>query len=246
LRPEPQERGSLRSGPGISSTTPFWRSAKRLELGRIPAEAFAPFIRSRFEDGKRRITGSAVARLLAAWGAAVRDQELAYFLWELVPTQGEATVETVEDALGNVIRSESNHLSQLWDEASSQQRQVMLALADEPTPSIHSAAYRERHELPAPASLQRALGTLIAKEIAGRNAAREYALVEPFLADWAVRSDRDVREVVVEPAARASCRDAARDRFVGPRASPSDETPSHASWLVEPDDVEGATNAWQA
>lgn len=167
---------------------PFWRSAKRLELGPIPAEAFAPFIRSRFEDGKRRITDSAIARLLAATGGQpYATQELAYFLWELVPPQGEATAETVEEALSNVIRSESNHLAQLWDEASNQQRQVMLALAEEPTPSIYSAAYHERHELPAHASLQRAVGSLIAKEIAGRNAADEYALVEPFLADWLLR-----------------------------------------------------------
>jgi hypothetical protein len=167
------------------SNEPFWRSAKRIELGPIPADAFAPFIRSRFAAGGRRVADDTVARLLAATGGQpYATQELAYFLWELVPPHGEATGERVEEALANVIRSESNHLAELWDEASNQQRQVLLALAEEPTRSIYSAAYRERHELPAHASLQRALGTLVAKEIAGRNAADEYALVEPFLADW--------------------------------------------------------------
>ena len=164
---------------------PFWRSAKRLELGPIPAKAFAPFIRGGFIKSARGITDDALAQVLSASGGQpYATQELAYFLWELVPVKGEATLETVEEALSNVIRSESNHLSQLWDEASNQQRQVMLALAIEPTRSIYAAAYRARHELPAQASLQRALGTLIAREVAGRNAAGEYALVEPFLADW--------------------------------------------------------------
>jgi uncharacterized protein len=167
---------------------PFWRSAKRLELGAIPPAAFAPFIRSRFSDTGREIGDHALGRLLGSTGGQpYATQELAYFLWELVPPDGQATVDAVEEALTNVIRSESNHLSQLWDEASNQQRQVMLALADEPTASIYSAAYRERHELPAQASLQRALGALVSKEIAGRNAAGEWALTEPFLADWLLR-----------------------------------------------------------
>ena len=97
---------------------------------------------------------------------------------------GDASVARVEEALANVIRSEYNHLSQLWDGATAPQRLVMIALAAEPTASIYAAAYRERHELPANPSLQRALGALIAKEIAGRDADGEYAVVEPFMADW--------------------------------------------------------------
>jgi uncharacterized protein len=167
---------------------PFWRSAKRLELGPIAPEAFAPFIRSRFGEGGRSITDEALDRLLGATGGQpYATQELAYFLWELVAPGNEATAAKVEEALANVIRSESNHLSQLWDDATAQQRLVMLALAAEPTASIYSAAYHERHELPANPSLQRALGALIAKEIAGRNTAGEYAIAEPFLADWLLR-----------------------------------------------------------
>jgi len=164
---------------------PFWRSAKRLELGPIPIESFARFIRSRFDDGERTITDEALDRLLGATnGQPYATQELAYFLWELVAPGAEATVAAVVQALRNVIRSEHNHLAQLWDDAPTQQRLVMLALAEEPTRSIFAAAYHERHELPATPSLQRALGALITKEIAGRNPSDEYAIVEPFLADW--------------------------------------------------------------
>ena len=164
---------------------PFWRSAKRLELGPIPIGAFATFIRSRFNDGERTITDDALAGLLGATnGQPYATQELAYFLWELVSPGAEATVTAVVQALSNVIRSEHNHLAQLWDDAPAQQRLVMLALAEEPTRSIFAAAYHERHELPANPSLQRALGALIAKEIAGRNATGEHAIIEPFLADW--------------------------------------------------------------
>ena len=65
---------------------PFWRSAKRLEIGTIPA-AFARFLRRRFEETEKAIDDDALARLLEATGGhPYGTQELAYFLWELVPT----------------------------------------------------------------------------------------------------------------------------------------------------------------
>ena len=164
---------------------PFWRSAKRLELGPIEAEQFAPFIRARFAEGERAIDDEALDGLLAATGGQpYATQELAYFLWELVAPGQRATARGLDAALANVIRSESNHLAQLWEDASAQQRLLMLALAEEPTPTIYSGDYRLRHDLPAAASVQRALGALIDRELAGRNAAGEYALIEPFLAAW--------------------------------------------------------------
>ena len=63
----------------------------------------------------------------------------------------------------------------------------MLALADEPTRSVYSADYHERHELPATPTLQTALAGLIRKEIVGRGEEREYRIIEPFLSEWLLR-----------------------------------------------------------
>ena len=60
----------------------------------------------------------------------------------------------------------------------------MLALADEPTPSLYAAGYAECHELPAKPALPRAIGALVTKEIAARDGNRVYRIVEPFFADW--------------------------------------------------------------
>jgi uncharacterized protein len=170
---------------------PFWRSAKRLELGPIESEQFAPFIRARFAEGDREISAGALDGLLAATGGQpYATQELAYFLWELVAPGERATALELEAALANVIRSESNHLAALWDGASAQQRLLMLALAEEPTRSIYATAYHQRHGLPAAASVQRALGALIDRELAGRSASGEYQLTEPFLAAWLLMQRR--------------------------------------------------------
>jgi hypothetical protein len=164
---------------------PFWRSAKQLEIGMIPRAEFAVFIRRRFEESGKAVTDIALNRLLDATGGhPYATQELAYFLWELVPHGGEATLVEVDEALGRVLRSEHNHLAQLWDDAPQPQRLLMLALAQEPTQHVYASDYHARHDLPATPTLQTALAGLIKKELAGRNDQSEYCLIEPFLADW--------------------------------------------------------------
>jgi hypothetical protein len=167
---------------------PFWRSAKQMEIGVIPPAEFAPFIRERFAATGKAVSGQALDRLLGVTGGhPYGTQELAYFVWELVHAGGEASVEVVDEAIGSVLRSENNHLAQLWDDASRAQRLLMLALADEPTRGVYSADYHARHDLPANPSVQTALAALVKKELAGRNDEGDYCLTEPFLAEWLQR-----------------------------------------------------------
>lgn len=100
-------------------------------------------------------------------------------------------LEEVEDAVSRVLRSEHNHFAQLWDDAPHAQRQLMLALANEPSQGIYSSDYHSRHELPTNPTLQTALAGLTKKELVGRNADAEYCLIEPFLAEWLKREQRE-------------------------------------------------------
>jgi uncharacterized protein len=164
---------------------PFWRSAKRMEIGLIAPAAFARYLRGRFDETDKGIDDDALDRVLEATGGhPYGTQELAYFLWELVPTGHFARLGDVESALAQVLRSEHNHFAKLWDDAPHAQRLVMLALAEEKTASIYGADYGERHDLPAKPALQRAIGALVGKEIVARDETRAYRIVEPFFADW--------------------------------------------------------------
>jgi hypothetical protein len=164
---------------------PFWRSAKQLELGPIPEGEFAGFVAGRFADTRRTIDDGALVELLeVTQGHPYATQELAYFVWELVPTTAPATRETVHEALALVLRSEHNHFAQIWDDAPPPQRLLMLALADEPTRGVYAAEYHGRHDLPATPALQKALAGLVRKEIVGRRSDGDYAVIEPFLGEW--------------------------------------------------------------
>jgi uncharacterized protein len=165
---------------------PFWRSAKPIELGRIGAEKFSDFIAGGFEGTGRKADLDAIGQLLVFTGGhPYATQELAYFLWEQTPEGEAASGERLDAALEAVLRAEHSHFSLLWEEASRVQRQVLQALAREPG-HPQAKAYRDRHGLPSPASVQKALRALENREIiAGERG--DYRIVEPFLAEWLKR-----------------------------------------------------------
>jgi hypothetical protein len=167
---------------------PFWRSAKPIELGRIPAEKFSGFIAGRFQGTDRAADPAAIARLLALTGGHPHaTQELAYFHWEQTPAGETASEGRLDAALEAVLRAEHSHFTLLWEEASRVQRLVLQALAREPG-HPQTKSYRDRHGLPSTASVQKALRALEQREvIAGERGA--YRIVEPFLAEWLSRRE---------------------------------------------------------
>jgi AAA+ ATPase superfamily predicted ATPase len=162
---------------------PFWRSAKKIELGPIGAEPFGAFLDERFRATGKRIAPEAVGRLLEiTHGHPYATQELAYFLWEGTRPRAQAGAAALEVALDGVLRSEYAHFSLLWDRASSAQRQVLQALAAEPGRPM-TEAYRSRQPLPSVASTQKALEALERQELVGRRRGEAW-IAEPFLAEW--------------------------------------------------------------
>jgi uncharacterized protein len=171
---------------------PFWRSARRMELGTIAQSKFAKFIKQRFADTEKGVKDDALGRLLASTGGhPYATQELAYFAWELVPRGHFANTANIETALDKVLRSEHNHFTKIWDDATHNERLVMLALAEEPSARLYSEDYQSRHGLPSSTYVQRAVGALAKEDIVGKNDANTWVIIEPFLADWLQREQAE-------------------------------------------------------
>ncbi|HYZ78941.1 MAG TPA: ATP-binding protein [Gaiellaceae bacterium] len=170
---------------------PFWRSAKTLELGTIAPAKFARFIRERFDETGKGIDDDALSRLLETTGGhPYATQELAYEVWQGLPEGFAAHTVDVEGALEKVLRSEHNHLEGLWEDATGVQRQLLLALASEPTATPYAADYRAAHDLPAASTLQSARVALEREEIIGRSSDGVVSIAEPFFADWISHEQR--------------------------------------------------------
>jgi hypothetical protein len=168
---------------------PFWRSAKRIELGVIHAAKFRPFIRRGFKSTGRQIEPHALDELLEVTGGhPYATQELAYFLWQETP-EGEAAGDSrLDAALTRVLASENSHFGLIWERAPGAQRQLLQALAADPGRPLGND-YRRRHGLPAASSVQRALETLDRQELVAR-AQGDSWIAEPFFAEWVRRLER--------------------------------------------------------
>jgi uncharacterized protein len=162
---------------------PLWRSAKPMELSRIPAVEFTGFIAERFEATGRNCEPDAVEQLLVLTeGHPHATQELCYFLWEQTPAGEAVTAPRLEAALISVLRAEDARFTLLWESLPTVQRLLLQALAREPG-HPYAQAYRDRYDLPSAASVQTGLRALEQREIVSGDRGA-YRIVEPFLGEW--------------------------------------------------------------
>jgi hypothetical protein len=166
---------------------PFWRSAKRMELGVIEPAAFRSFIVDGFRKRKRDVEDEVVDRILAMTGGhPYATQELCYFLWEETPEGATADAARFDVALDKLLRSEHSHFSDLWDRARTNQRLLLTALAREPGRPF-SEQYRARYNLPGPSAMQKAADALAQQEIVAKD--RGFVRIcEPFYDEWIRRN----------------------------------------------------------
>jgi hypothetical protein len=166
---------------------PFWRSAKRVELGPIEPDEFRPFIYAGFRDHARQIDDAVVDRILATTGGhPYATQELCYFLWAETPARKRADGARLEQALVRLLVSEHSHFSDLWDRATANQRLLLRGVAEEPGRPL-TQAYSARHSLRGTSTTQKAIGALVQQELV-RNDEGHVSISEPFYAEWIRRN----------------------------------------------------------
>jgi hypothetical protein len=172
---------------------PFWRSARHVELGRLPHAAVGPYLRDRFRATDRDVDDEAVERLLEITdGHPYATQELAFFTWGHVPTGFAAHAADVEAGLGDTLRAEHNNLARVWEEATRNERLVLLALREGPV-SLYAEETRLAAGLPTPTFVQRAVRSLARDDLVEKAPDGRYQLAEPFLREWLERQERRVR-----------------------------------------------------
>ena len=166
---------------------PFWRSAKKIELGRSSRRALRRFIRERFRATKR--TPRSRCRRGAPGpngGHPYATQELCYFLWEQTPFDGGAGAEELEAALAGCCAPRTRTFRCA---GATPRRAEGRARRRSPTsPGARVQDYRPRHELPAPAPAEGARRAAPARTGRARSRGR-YCIAEPFFAEWILALD---------------------------------------------------------
>ncbi len=169
---------------------PFWRSAKQMELGVI-------------ERGDVRRRSSSASS--SAPGASSSDEAVARSSRSPAATPTRRRSSATSPGRRSAPRSAPRRRTSrprwarccapstptsrlLWERASSVQRLLLAELAREPGRPL-SGDYRNRHNLPGPSTVQRAVEALEREELVARDHGR-VRIVEPFLAAWLLRDMR--------------------------------------------------------
>lgn len=169
---------------------PSFRSAKPLVMHPIPRDVFAAFVHERFASTRSPIAEEAVARVLDLTACHPSDtQELCSFLWmgaQYAKRAFPIGPDAVDEALARVLDAEDARFRHLWGELPIPQRALVAALASEPDGRTYAKAFRQRHRLGEPTTVQRAATSLVAAELLEPTSARPatFRIAELFLAPW--------------------------------------------------------------
>jgi len=175
----------------LDQNRPLYRSGGHYPLGPIATEHWLPFVRKRFADSDIRIEDEDIRRVCALTeGHPFYTQLLCHALWELTMDGRRVEPGDVDRALDILLAREAHGYAALWETLTVNARRVLLALARESGSSaIYSGDFMARANLKSSSSVQRAIGTLMERDIIDREES-DVVITDRFLKSWLVRRSR--------------------------------------------------------
>ena len=169
----------------LDQSRPLYRSGGHYPLGPIAVEHWRPFIREHFEQGGRPIDASAIDRLCALTdGHPFYTQHLCHAAWELGESGRPTDAGVLEQALDLLLDRERHAYSAQWESLAPNQRRLLTGLALEPPGQrLTSANFYARHGISSASSVQRAVESLLARDLIDRDNG-SYLIADRFLRLW--------------------------------------------------------------
>lgn len=156
----------------------FYKFGKPMSLGMIAGEELAPFISKKFKRSGGRISEDAVGRILDITGGhPYFTQQLCYELWFISRDVKSASL--VDGAVERVLAHQGVSYLKTWDSLPQLQRNLLVGLAREESPSIYSAGFVERYQLKTQSHVKRAFELLERKGIIEGG-----KVVDVFFREW--------------------------------------------------------------
>jgi len=154
----------------LDKSRPLYRTAGHYPLGPIGEEHWLPFIQRKFLDAGKHISDSAVRDLCRMTeGHPFYTQHLCHQLWDLCEGKAAVSNELIDLAVRTLLQRESSAYVILWDSLTVNQRRLLKGLACEPTDvQPFAAEFLRRYGLRSPSTAQRAVKTLLQRDIIDR------------------------------------------------------------------------------
>lgn len=169
----------------VDRSSPLYRAGAHYPLRPIAAPEWHPFIRSRFEASEKNIPEAQIETVCELCGGhPFYTQHLCHALWELCEPGRTVAGELVHAAVDLLLQRESQAYSAQWDTLTGPQRRLLVGLAREgEAGEIYATSFRERHDLGASSTVQRAAAALLRRDLIDRSDGA-YLITDRFFRLW--------------------------------------------------------------
>ena len=179
--------GSLRSEMDrlfFDHSSPFYKSALRVELGPLQREDFEEFIRKGFLTGKRTVEDELLSLVFEKCHDVPGDiQRLCKCLWAESQPGERMTARMLNNAFQHLFGDEERAYSILLENVSRQQLDCLRALAEIGGSASMEGNFLRLTGIANNSSVQRAMNSLVKKRILFR-IGKLYRFTDPFFGEW--------------------------------------------------------------
>ena len=170
-------------------TSPFYKAAQNMRIGKPPVSTSEDYIVSRFEGEGLSVADEALRRIIEV------SENIPYYVQAVSAyafmsaerrRASQVVVADVDFAVERLVESESDYYEELLHGLSSAQRSVVEALAAEPVARFDET-YRRRHALPGLSTVHSCLVELTLRGIVDKEAGKQ-RLDDPFLVHYINRT----------------------------------------------------------
>ena len=169
----------------MDSSRPLYRAGGHYPLGPIAEQHWLPFIRKRFLSAAKRIDDEQIRSICRLTeGHPFYTQHLCHVLWELCETNAEVKNSLIESAVRILLDRESYAYTTLWESLAGNQKRFLKGLASEPAAiKPFAAEFIQRYDLGSASNAQRAMETLLEKDIIDRDNG-SFVITDRFFKIW--------------------------------------------------------------
>ena len=169
----------------LDKSRPLYRAAAHFPLGPIREEDWLPFIRERFMMAKKSISDEQVLEVCrSAEGHPFYVQHLCHVLWELCEANKTVDNTLISQAVNTLLARENHAYTILWESLTKNQQRFLKGLTAEP-PRVKpfSSEFLSRHKLGSPSSTQRAVQSLLERDIVDHENG-SFVILDRFFRLW--------------------------------------------------------------
>jgi hypothetical protein len=163
----------------------FYKMGRIMDLGPIDRVSYTGFILEWFEKGRFKIEKEWIEKLLELGMDVPHNiQRLCHALWDLARENTHISDSLVQELPFVIARQDSPHFELLWHTASTQQQNLLIALARDPEAKPFSGGFQLTHGIGPSSSIKASLDSLAKKNILMRTKEGAYRFHDVFMQYW--------------------------------------------------------------